>query len=179
MEEIREVPLYPNYRATSTGRILGVIGEEIGCFKGKYVTVGTRNGRPYKPFDTGKKSTTISRGVLILLAFKGLPPPVLLHPEVDHINRNKHDDRPENLRWADRYDQMHNRGNDPHSHSSSDVKGLYLLKATLPNHSDRWRCTITVCHKYYCQHFRIDQKDEAIQWLAEKRRELGIILDPE
>lgn len=172
--EIREVPLYPNYRATSTGKILGVNGEEIGCFKGKYVVVSTRNGRPYKPFDTGAKNTTISRGILILLAFKGLPPPVLLHPEVDHINRNKHDDRPENLRWADRYDQMHNRGNKPHSHSSSGVKGLYLLKATLPNHSDRWRCTISVCHKHYIRCFRFDQKEEAIEWLIQKRRELGV-----
>jgi hypothetical protein len=164
MEEIREVPLYPNFRATSTGKILGLHGEEIGCFKGKYVTVGTRNGRPYKPFDTGKKSTTISRGILILLAFKGLPPPVLLHPEVDHINRNKHDDRPENLRWADRYDQMRNR--DFQKNSTTLIKGL------VERH--HWQCQVKHMGKEYNKCFPFDQKDEAIQWLAEKRQELGI-----
>jgi hypothetical protein len=164
MEEIRSVPLYPNFRATSGGKILGIHGEEIGCFKGKYVNVSTRNGRPYKPFDIGAKSTSVGRAVLILLAFKGLPPPVLLNPEVDHINRNKHDDRPENLRWADRYDQMQNR--DVKKNSASQIKGL-----TERHH---WQCQVKHLGKEYNRCFPFAEKDKAIVWLIEKRRQLGI-----
>ena len=100
----------------------------------------------------------------------GPPPPD--KPEVDHINRNKRDDRPENLRWVDRYEQMQNRN--VLAHSETGIKGLYLHKATLPNHSDRWRCKIDHLHESHVKHFRLDQREEAIAWLEQKRIELNL-----
>jgi hypothetical protein len=162
MEEFRDIPGFPGLKATSFGRIIGKKGKEIGCFKNKYVII---SGRSLPP-----GYSTLSRANLILRAFVGEPPAD--KPECDHIDRNKHNDRPENLRWADRYEQMHNRGDEALAHSGSGVKGLYLLKATLPNHSDRWRCTVSVHHTHFVKYFRIDQIEEATAWLINKREEL-------
>ena len=163
IEEWRDVPGYSGIKASNLGRVIGKLGEEVGCHTGRYVTCGGKwlpNG----------KGTTVSRARLILLTFVGPPP--LDKPEADHINLNKHDDRLANLRWTDRYSQMQNRN--VLKHSGSGIKGLYLLKATLPNHSDRWRCTVTVNHKDFVQHFKLDKKQEAIEWLIAKRLELQI-----
>ena len=164
MEEFRDIPGFSGLKATSLGRIIGKRGVEVGCFKGKYVSIG---GRTLPP-----GYTTLSRGNLILRAFVGAPPPD--KPEVDHINRNKHDDRPENLRWADRLEQMHNRNPAPMKNSTTGTKGLYLHKNTIPGHSDRWRCSIRHFKVDYVKHFRLAEKDEAIEWLIKKRRDLGI-----
>ena len=166
-DEFRDIPGFKGLKATSFGRIIGRNGGEIGCVKNKYVIIGGR----YDDTDR-RKTTTISRGNLILRAFVGPPPPD--KPEVDHINRNKHDDRPENLRWADRLEQMHNRNPAPMKNSTTGTKGLYLHKNTIPGHSDRWRCSIRHFKVDYVKHFRLAEKDEAIQWLKEKRAELGI-----
>jgi hypothetical protein len=162
MEEFRDIPGFPGLKATSLGRVIGKRGEEVGCFRGKYVIIcGRTLPSPY---------TCLSRGNLILRAFVGPPPPD--KPEVDHINRNKQDDRPENLRWVNRFENMQNRG--VKCDSDSGIKGLYLHKATLPNHADRWRCTVKHRHTTFVQHFRLNQKEEAIEWLTQKRKELGI-----
>lgn len=165
MEEFRDIPGFPQWRASSFGRIINRGGQEVGCFRNKYVILG------YRPDPNDwRKHTTITRGNLILRAFVGPPP--LDKPEVDHINRNKHDDRPENLRWADRFENMQNRG--VKCDSEVGIKGLYLHKATLPNHSDRWRCTVVQRHTTFVKYFRLEQKEQAIEWLAQKRAELGI-----
>ena len=165
MEEFRDIPGFPQWKASSFGRIINLNGEEIGCAAGKYVILG------YRPDSKDwRKHTTISRGKLILRAFVGPPPPD--KPEVDHINRNKQDDRPENLRWVDRFENMQNRG--VKCDCDSGIKGLYLNKATLPNHADRWRCTVVHRHTTFVQYFRLNQKEQAIEWLTQKRKELGI-----
>ena len=164
MEIFKDIPGYPGLKASSFGRIIGIKGEEVGCHKNKYVICGGRME------DDPKKKWTQSRARLILRAFVGPPPSD--KPEVEHINMNKHDDRPENLKWADRYEQMQNRN--VLAHSSSKIKGLHLLKNTISTQADRWRCTINVKHIAYVKHFRIDKKQEAIEWLVAKRIELGI-----
>ena len=157
MEEFRDIPGFSGLKATSLGRIIGKKGIEIGCFKGKYVVIGGR----YNP-ENWNETTTIGRGNLILRAFVGPPPPD--KPEVDHINRNKHDDRPENLRWANRYEQMQNR--DVQKNSGSQIKGL------VERH--HWQCQVKHLGKEYNRCFPFAQKEEAIEWLIKKRRDLGI-----
>ena len=166
-EQFRDIPGFPGLQATSYGRIIGRLGKEIGTPTPKYVVISSRPGVKVK--GQPRKQLTQSRGRLILLAFVGPPPPD--KPEVDHIDQNKHNDRPENLRWVDKYENMQNRG--VLAHSGTGVKGLSLKKATEPNHSDRWRCTITVKRVDYVQHFRLDQREEAIAWLEQKRIELN------
>lgn len=153
-EEFRDIPGFPGLKATSYGRIIGKLGNEIGSKTGKYVSIGGRSLPP--------GYGTLSRGNLVLRAFVGPPPPD--KPEVDHINRNKKDDRPENLRWADRYENMQNR--DVLACSTSQIKGL-----TERHH---WQCTIKHRHKVYNNLFPIDQREEAIAWLEQKRIELNL-----
>jgi hypothetical protein len=154
MEEFRDIPGFSGLKATSFGRIIGKKGEEIGSKKNKYVIISGRS--------LPQGYSTLSRGNLILRAFVGEPPAD--KPEVDHIDRNKHNDRPENLRWADRYEQMQNRA--VMKNSASQVKGL-----TERHH---WQCTITACGRDYSKVFPIDQREEAIQWLTDKRIELNL-----
>ena len=154
MEEQRDIPGFPGLKATSYGRIIGKKGKEIGSVRHIYFSIAGRCLPP--PY------TTISRGNLILRAFKGPPPPD--KPEVDHIDRNKHNDRPENLRWSDRYEQMQNIS--VHKDSTSQIKGL--------SEYHYWFCSIAHKHKKYTKTFPFDQKDAAIAWLTAKRIELNL-----
>lgn len=160
MEEFRDIPGFPGLKATSFGRIIGKKGEEIGGTAKTYVTITTNIGSLCKSY---------GRGNLILRAFVGEPPED--KPECDHIDRNKHNDRPENLRWADRSEQMQNR--DVKADSLSGVKGLHLMSGTRDSGS-RWRCQVTKKYITYSQYFPIDQREEAIQWLTDKRIELNL-----
>jgi len=155
MEEFRDIPGFPGLKATSFGRIIGKKGGEIGCFKSKYVSIAGRC--------LPEGYSTMGRGNLILRAFVGPPTPE--KPEVDHINRDKHDDRPENLRWANRYEQMQNRA--VQQNSASQIKGL-----TERHH---WQCQIKHEGKEYNKCFPFDKKEEAIAWLTSKRNQLNII----
>jgi hypothetical protein len=157
--EVRDIPGYPGYKATSVGTVIGKKGKEIGCFKNRYVLIGMGFGK-----------SSISRGKLILLAFVGPKP--FPEAEVDHINRNKHDDRPENLRWDTRYNQMQNRS--VKVESTTQVKGLQWVNPSGRSINGRWRCTITRFGKDYVQYFPCDKRDDAVQWLISKRQELNI-----
>lgn len=155
--ELREIPGYPGLTATSAGTIIGKKGKEIGCFKAKYVLIGLGFGKP-----------AVSRGKLILLAFHGPKP--FPEAEVEHLNRNKHDDRPENLKWENRFNQMWNR--DVKVDSATQVKGLQWVNPSGRSINGRWRCTVTRFGKDYCAHFPPDKRDEAVEWLNLKRAEL-------
>ena len=47
-------------------------------------------------------------------------------PTIDHINRNKSDNRIENLRWATKYEQEENKGNQ--NNNTSGHKGISYCK---------------------------------------------------
>jgi hypothetical protein len=160
MEEFRDIPGYPGLKASSFGRIIGILGEEVGCFTGSYVTCSTRN------------NTTQGRARLILRAFVGPPPPD--KPEADHLDQNKHNDRPENLVWEDRFGQMQNRKT-IQNNSVTLIRGLSLQRnLTRPGTQDRWQCKIKYKLQTYNTTFSFDKKQEAIDWLVAKRIELGI-----
>jgi hypothetical protein len=158
--EIREIPGYSGYKATSAGTIIGKKGKEIGCFTSRYVMIGMGFGK-----------TSVSRGKLILLAFVGPQPSP--DAEVDHINRNKHDDRPDNLRWETRFNQMQNR--DVLIHSATQIKGLRWVNPSGRSINGRWRCTITRFGQDYVKHFQPNKREDAVQWLILKRQELNIL----
>jgi hypothetical protein len=158
MEEFRDIPGFPGLKATSFGRIIGKKGKEIGSTAKTYVTITTNIGSVCKSY---------GRGNLILRAFVGEPPPD--KSECDHIDRNKHNDRPENLRWADRAEQMQNR--DVKADSISGIKGLRLM-AGKRDSGDRLKCEIRHNYITYRQYFPIDQIEEATAWLINKREEL-------
>jgi len=154
LEEWRDIPGYPGYKASSFGRILGKKGKEIGCFTHKYVVCGLGFGKIPK-----------TRHQLIAAAF--LPPKPFNDAEIDHIDRNKHNDRPSNLRWADRYDQMANRN--VMKNSKSGVKGLMYEPITR-----RWKCNIRHQGLLHQMMFRNDERENAEKWLEDTRKMLGI-----
>jgi hypothetical protein len=156
--EIRDIPGFIGYKATSEGTIIGKRGRELGCFKSKYVMIGL-----------GKGKTPSQRHKLIALAFVPNPDN---KSEVDHIDKNKHNDIPSNLRWVDRYDNMANRN--VLSHSATQIKGLRWVNPYGESITGRWRCTIQYKHVIYINHFHPDKKQEAIEWLENKRKQLNI-----
>ena len=157
--ETREIPGYPGFKATDAGTIIGKKGKEIGCFNNKYVLIGLGYGK-----------SSVTRGKLILLAFHGPKP--FPDAEVEHINRNKHDDRPDNLKWETRFNQMQNR--DVKIDSTTQIKGLRWVNPSGRSINGRWRCTITRFGQVYVKHFPPDKRDEAVEWLILKRQELNI-----
>lgn len=64
-------------------------------------TFGYDNGRGYKRIVISLTGKLVNLKVHRLIAMAFLPNPKGL-PEVDHINRNRTDNRPCNLRWCDR-----------------------------------------------------------------------------
>ena len=90
--------------------------------------------------------------------------------EVDHIDKNKHNDKPSNLRWVDRYDNMANR--DVKKDSATQIKGLIWLGNRAKE--GRWKSYLQHKHVRYISYFHPDKKQEAIEWLENKRKELNI-----
>lgn len=158
-EDWRSIPGYDGFKASSLGRIKGKTGRIVGCFKAKYVMIGMGYGK-----------SSVCRHRLIAAAF--LPPPPFENAEIDHIDRNKHNDCPTNLRWTNRFDNMENRA--VLSHSSSKIKGLKWLPPDPKTRqvNGRWRGTIQYKKIKHVKYFRHDQKEQAIEWLNETREKL-------
>lgn len=100
MEEWRDIPSLPGYRASSSGKILGRSGRVLSlktCKRG-YKWFGVANGKG------GSNNVSVARAVCE--AFNG-PPPENAH--VDHINRVRDENHPSNLRWVSRSENLRNR----------------------------------------------------------------------
>ena len=95
-EEVwKKIPRYPKYEASTLGRIKNIETHNIlvPSLSGEYQTVGVN-----------KDTKTIH--YLVALAFVPNPDK---KKTVDHKNRNRTDNRPENLEWATRKEQAANR----------------------------------------------------------------------
>ena len=155
--EVRPIPGYEGYYATSEGTVIGKKGKEIGCFTHNYVTVGLGFGKGSR-----------KRGYLVALAFLGPRPEGL---EIDHIDRNTQNDRPDNLRYASRYEQILNREY-LQTNNTTGVRGLCYEPV-----SNTWRAGIRKNGTHHRKKFHIDKLQEAVDWLRTTRQQLGLPLE--
>ena len=94
----KKVDVLPDtYRVSNRGRVKR---EENGEYK---ILYSTNNGKGYYTIPVGHNKFYIHR--LVALAFVENP---YGHPEIDHINGIRDDNRPENLRWVNRSMNMSN-----------------------------------------------------------------------
>jgi len=126
-------------------------------------------GNILKPRDAGKRYKMITlcnnqnrQQIYVhrLIGLLFLPNPEN-KPEIDHINRNRSDNRVENLRWATKSEQQHNQGIS--KDNTSGVKGVGYCKT-----HKKWVARLMVNTKDHKKRF--ESKEEAIAY----RRELEI-----
>ena len=134
-------------------RIITFANTTIKCFRdGRIHTLSKKckkyekwNERPAKPdicgyirIHIGGKKYRVHR--LIMMAFVGES-----DQDVDHINRNKTDNRFENLRYCTRCENQWNR------ESVDNAKGYYSFR-------NKWKATITINNKH--KHLGLFEKEE-------------------
>ena len=165
MEEWRDIPDCNGYRASSLGRIRSRLGRIVGSTRtdpnnkyNRYVSVTV--------FINGERNV-YGAHCLVALAFHGSPPPG--KPYCDHMNGDTTDNRLCNLQWTSASGNQLNK----FGFGISGVKGLYFKERPLPRHN-LWECRIQVLDKRYIKCFPESQKQDAIDWLRNKRDELGI-----
>ena len=145
---------YPNYDIYLDGRVVSTARYKTGRElkptldnRGYYRVNLCHNGKP--------KALSIHR----LLAMCFIPCTVDFKDiTVDHINQNRTDNRLENLRWADNFVQMTNRGD--YRNNTSGEKNISFDKS-----QNNWRFEITrngIKHRK-----RFDTKEEAIAYKLE------------
>ena len=100
MTDFVPIPGFPSYTINREG-VVKNLKDEIKSFGGKrYLQCSMYEGNT-------KKMKTMSQHRLLALTF--LPNPNN-YPDVDHINRDKRDNRLENLRWVPKSDNEKNKG---------------------------------------------------------------------
>jgi hypothetical protein len=95
MEEWRDVVDYPGYKVSSFGNVIGKFGRQLKPWDNcrGYHSVWICNER-------GKRKITVHK----IVAMTFLPNPEN-KPTIDHLNRNRKDNRVENLNWATHSEQ--------------------------------------------------------------------------
>ena len=135
-----EIQGYPNYLIYQDGRIWSNYGKggflKQGVYKGGYHRVGLC--REYGK----RKHFSVHR--LVAIHFIANPDN---KPEVDHINKNTHDNRIENLRWVTSLENGQNKGN--YKCNTSGHKCISYHKQ-----SDRWQFDKMINGKTYRKCFR-------------------------
>jgi hypothetical protein len=155
MEEWKEVPGYPGYKASNLGNIRGIQNRNIG----------TRVGNcPYKmvSMNIDGRHRMVLAHRLVALAF--IPNPENL-PQVHHMNAIKIDNRVENLMWVPQEDNM--AANPAPITNTSGFKGISASKSG-------WVAQLMRHNILHRKHFKTIPDAEA--WIIAKRQELNIPL---
>jgi hypothetical protein len=105
-EEWRPLPWAPKYMVSNLGKIKGIRGN---IMVGGLDTDGYRQVIIYPHDGTGGKDKRFMRKVYRLV-METFNPDNNGKDQIDHINRNKLDDRLENLRWVTSQENNSNRG---------------------------------------------------------------------
>ena len=104
MENWKIIPGFENYEASTLGRIRRATkGPNTHPGKAKLIFLNKATGYTHTKLSgsLGKRTMAIHRVVADTFI-----PKVVDKPEIDHINRDKTDNRVENLRWVDRKENM-------------------------------------------------------------------------
>jgi len=144
---------YENYIIFKTGKVFSLK-------RNKFLkpSIGNRGYLKICMCKKGQKRRTMMIHRLLGLLF--IPNPGN-KPEIDHINRNKTDNRLINLRWATRQEQGNNQK--LRESNTSGCKGVTFTKSR-----QQWETRLRVDGKKYQRYFK--SKEEAIAY----RRELEI-----
>lgn len=106
----KDVPGFPGYQVSNAGRVKSlprtvIRGNFTMNIPGTILKFGTSMGYSFVNLRKDGKSTSVKVHKLVGLVFVDNP---LNRPEIDHINTNRKDNRPENLRWVNRHENNMN-----------------------------------------------------------------------
>jgi hypothetical protein len=124
MEEWVKIPTYSNYEITKCGKVRSIKNGTIKQLNGSTNNKGYLNFRLTENGVT--KTITIAR--LLLMSFGRLPE---LNEVCDHIDRNKSNNRLDNLRWVSQSVNNSNRT------SKKKYTGVYYKKNLLKNGTEK------------------------------------------
>jgi hypothetical protein len=144
MTEFVDIPNFPSYKINREGVVINKEGQEKAWHGKRYNQCSMYEGN-------SKKMKTMSQHRLLALTF--LPNPNN-YSDVDHINRDKRDNRLENLRWVPKSDNEKNKGIS--SRNTSGEKYIMWDK-----NKERWKVQIIYEGKYFRRYLKT--MEEAIE----------------
>jgi hypothetical protein len=106
----KDVPGFPGYQVSNAGRVRSLPrivkrGNHTMSISGSILRFGTSMGYSFVNLRKDGKSISVKVHKLVGLVFVENPKN---RPEIDHINTNRKDNRPENLRWVNRHENNMN-----------------------------------------------------------------------
>lgn len=106
----KDVPGFPGYQVSNAGRVRSLPrtvkrGNHTMNISGLILRFGTSMGYPFVNLRKDGKTVSVKVHKLVALVFVENPQQ---RPEIDHINTDRKDNRPENLRWVNRHENNMN-----------------------------------------------------------------------